>query len=1228
MTRCFLGALCLCLTAFLSISGVLFGQGADRAVVGGQITDTTGAAVPSARVTITNQDTGVKIVVSTDSAGAYGTPEFVLGTYTILVEKEGFETFRRTDIPLTGGLHFRQDVVLQVGKTTTTIEVKAATEMINTQTPEVSHSIGQRYYEDLPAVMGADIRLAEQMLQVQPGYVPAAPNGDAMFRGSQFEARVNGGQTMAIENWFDGATFGYGEGHQQTQESSLPYEAVKEVKVIENQFPAEYGATSGAVIMFTTKSGSNNFHGDVYDYLISGKEDARIFFLPNVLPLTQDNAGFSLGGPVWIPHVYNGRNKTFFFSTFDWLGYHSTVDTGFVNTIPTSKARTGDFSEFLGSQLTANGKGVTDALGRPMYSGEVFNPATLRMVGGIPVRDGYGFDPTTGLPTATANMIPANDPLRSAIAAKIVPDIQNPDRNTLTANGMGGYSDDNDLITVQTWLLRIDHQIGDKFTLSDTFYKNNRPRTAHCGAPMGCATVNNGQTDSAANDTFFGVGFYQLITNHNDHLQLSYVIKPNLFNHTTLAYDRWTMGGHSLSTGVGWNTKLPLKGIIDSSAGPPGIGFGGGITPYTGFGNSWTNGYEVNNRYQFLDDLTWIRGKHTVKAGWEYRFLNIPQKGWAVQTGGNYNFNNSETAGYDSAGNNLSQTGDAFASFLLGQVDNAYFNIPLYYTPHLFYNAGFIQDDIKLTSKLTMNIGVRFDYLSGLTEEHNRFSTFSPTATQVINGVTVPGAMIFAGPKGSETVNGVAVQTEPVFEDSHWNAGPRIGFAYSPTSKNVIRGGYGIFYATVASDQWMGKPITGFQTTPTAPNLTNGRQPAFYWDNGFPTSDITYPPQISPGTANGTSPITVQPNENTMPRYQNWSLSYQRQLTTNSIIDIEYVGNHATRLISPWQMQGTEANELNPSVFNTYTAAQLSAAPPANLMPWPGFTGDLAQALRPWPQYYNILYRTAPNGNSIYHALQAMFEKRMSQGLQFRASFVYSKLINNGAEAGQGGQTGGQFGGNTVQNPACVDSCERSVSVDNVPQYLALSWIYELPFGPGKPFANTANPIARRLVGGWKVAALQVYQAGRPLQVGMSNDLGGLIFNNNKRPNVVQGAALINKNFKDPYTDFYMNYNGWTDPGPDKFGDAPRTDPTARGFPYYNEDLNVIKDTRISETSYVRFEFQLGNIFNRVDFCLPNQYWSSTPVSSTSTSAASGFGTTGSQCNIPRRIQFGLTVHF
>jgi hypothetical protein len=1227
MSRRPLELLGLCLAILLSAATSLFGQAGDRAVITGLVTDPSGAAIAGAKVTATNEQTSVKINVASDSAGAYETPPMILGTYSLLVEKEGFKSFLRSGIVLAGGVRFRLDVTLELGVVTQTVEVKGATEMINTQTPEVSHTLGERYYTDLPAVMGADIRLAESLLQVQPGYIPLAPNGDAMFRGSQFQSRINGGQTMSTENWFDGAAFGYAEGHQQTQESSLPYDSIKEMKVILNQFSAQYGYTSGGVIQYVTKSGTNQFHGDIYDYLLTSKQNARVFFSPDILPLTQNNLGAAIGGPVYIPKVYNGKGKSFFFTNIDWLNYKSIVNTGFVNYLPSIAERGGDFSEFLDTSTTVG----TDALGRPIYKGEIYNPATTRTTPeGIPVRDGYGFDVDTGAPLSNANIIPlGTDPLTSSIASKIVPLIQPLDRNVSPAvapNGFGGFSDDNNIISVKTWLLRIDHTISDKFQASNTFYENYRPRTAHCGAPMGCNTEHNGQTDSQANDTYYGVGFFQLITNKNDHFQLSWVMKPNLFNHTTLAYDRWYMGGHSLSSGAGWPTILGTPWIIDQTAGPPGIGWGGGTTPYTGIGNSWRNGYEINNRYQFLDDITWIKGKHTVKAGWEYRFMNFPQKGWAVQTGGNYNFSANETAGYDSAGNNLSTTGDSFASFLLGQVDNAYFNTFNPYMPQMYYTSPWINDDIKVTKKLTLTIGFRGDFQSGLREQHDRFSWFDPNATQDINGDTVKGAMIFAG-------YGAGKANKSYNEDSKWNWGPRVGFAYSPTDKNVIRGGYGIFYGIVNADQWMGKPITGYTTTPTAPNLTNGRYPAFWWDQpatcpttvtnmgigcGFPAADIILPPTLSPAVANGTSPTTIQHDQNTLPRYQNWSLSFQRQLTENMMIDIDYVGNHGTRLVAPNAWVGPLGNRLLPSVLDTYTVAQLQGSPTdaGVALPYNGFTGDLAQALRPWPQYQTINYRSVPVGQSIYHAFQFLFEKRMAkEGLQFRAAYNFSKLINDGAEAGHGGQTGGQFGGNSVQNPGCIHQCERSVSVDDVPQYLGLSWIYELPFGPGKHWGAGTTGVASRLIGGWKVAATQVYMSGRPLQIAMSNDLGGLIFNNGKRPNKV--GEGVNTSFKDPATDLYLMKSGWADPGAHEFGNAPRSDPHARGFPYFNEDLNFMKDTRINERSYIRFEFQAGNLFNRVDFCLPNQSWD-----------AGAFGSVGSQCNIPRRVQWGLTLNF
>ena len=315
-------------------------QLADRAVITGVVTDASGAAIPDAKVTITDEQTSVKTIVGTNGAGNYSTPPLILSTYRVDIEKPGFKIFSRTGNSLTGGQTVRVDAKLDVGATTESVQVEASTtEMVNTETATVQHTIGETYYRDLPAVMGADIRLAESLLQLQPGYVPMQPNGDAIFRGSQFTSRMNGGQTMATENWFDGAAFGYAEGHQQTQESSIPYPSVREMTVVQNTFSAQYGHTSGGFITYTTKSGTSKLHGNLYDFYTNNKFDASNYFLGPVLvkgglgktlPLGQNNWGFALGGP--IPKV----KQTFWFFNLDGLDYHSTVNTGFVNTLPTT----------------------------------------------------------------------------------------------------------------------------------------------------------------------------------------------------------------------------------------------------------------------------------------------------------------------------------------------------------------------------------------------------------------------------------------------------------------------------------------------------------------------------------------------------------------------------------------------------------------------------------------------------------------------------------------------------------------------------------------------------------------------------------------------------------------------------------------------------------------------------------------------------------------------------
>jgi hypothetical protein len=1225
----------------LAMASSLFAQRSDRGIITGLVIDPSGAAVPGASVTITNTDTGVATPVSTSQAGNYGSPPLILGNYSVRIEKEGFKSFVRSGIILDGGVTFRQDATLELGAIAQTVEVKAASEMINVSSAEVGHSINEKYYQDLPVVMGADIRLAESLLHAQPGYVPMQPNGDAMFRGSQFHSRINGGQTMATENWMDGAAFGYAKGHQQTQESAVPIDSVREMKVINSSFSAQYGHTSGAFIEYVSKSGSNEFHGSVYEYLGNNALNARRFFEYNakdintgaeipgsaIRPTRNNDYGFAVGGPI-------RKDKTFFFTNLGWMKLRQVVSSGYINRMPTAALKDGDFSSILSSTVLGQ-----DALGRDIHAGQIFNPATQRQVtagvldpvsGIVATSTGLVRDPYAG------NAIPANDPMRSSVAANWIGRLPNPDLNTMTQNNVfGGGGDPNKILDVTNWLIRIDHTFGPSLKSSTSFWMNNRPAIRKCGSIGACNVPSDPRVDSAANTNYVSDGFVQRIANRNIHQQFDWVIKPTLFNHTTISYDRWYMGGWSLSDGAGWHNLLGITGLpaLNGTGGPPNITLNGGLYPYAGnngtVGTNWLRGFEAVNRWQFADDLTYIHGKHTIKAGFEWRWHQFNNDGWARGGGGNWTFNSRNTAGILASGSLPDTSGDAVASLLLGQVYSSNFFQGLDHTVQERYWSPWVNDEIKLTDKLTINFGLRFDYQAARNERNDRFSNFSPTA---INPVGVPGAMVFAS------------ASDRTFEHpNHDSWGPRVAFAYKLTPKDVIRGGYGIYYSGVQYDMWIGSPTTGYETTSNAPNLTSGLYPAgctdaacatgyAWWDNAFPSAYVKNPPTLTADIANNTSPIAVSPDGLTLPRYQNWSLSWERQLSNNLLVDVSYVGNHGTRLISNrtsagWPMH----NENNPSVLsygsllgkgitdpNVQALSVVQAMPIDSNgfhTPYNGFGGNLSQALRPYPQYQDIAWRNLNMGTSVYHSLQAKLDKRFTNGLQFRVAYVWSKLMVVGpSDSGNGNDVVG--GG--VQNPICTRSCERSVSADDVPHTFILAYTYQLPFGRGKKFGSNSSGIVNGLIGGWGISGIQRYQNGRPMGITMNGgDLTSYLYTWVKRPNKLSEGVWGGGKF-DPATNLYIDKTAYADPGNLVFGSAPRLDSRLRTFGIYNEDINLYKDTFVKAEQWkIRFEAQFGNIFNRTFFCNPDTNWSS-----------GSFGKITSQCNIPRRIQFGLRFEF
>ena len=507
-----------------------------------------------------------------------------------------------------------------------------------------------------------------------------------------------------------------------------------------------------------------------------------------------------------------------------------------------------------------------------------------------------------------------------------------PDRAGFNNNVAGNPAGD------QTWLLnartiefRVDHSFTPNFRMSESFYWGHRPSIRNCGEVAGCNTQFDGEKEPQKNTGYYGNGFYQRIATHHTHTQFDWIIRPNLLNHTTIAWDRWFMGGNPLSAGAGWpgilwagtpgETSQPqgVGGLLDQTAGPPLLDFAGNI-PYNSLGQyGWGKfGFLTNNRWQFSDDLSWVKGKHTLKFGFEYRWHQFPFSGWANgNQAGEFRFDRRETAGFDATGNIIPNSGESFASFLLGQVDSSTQNIPFHPMFYEAYTSPWVNDEYKATSRLTLTLGLRFDYQFARTETQDRYSTFDPNTPNPLAG-DIPGALLFAG-------KGTGRTGKRTFEQPGHDAwGPRFGLAYRVNDKTAIRGGYWhlllgnlvrpIYRA--ADDRLCFQPDGWQYIERTFRSVLFGQ-----WVPGYQCSmpgwSIHVP--VHQPSAVYRSVVCQQPVGHRsfqgwikLPRYQNWSVTFERQLTDNLRLDVSYIANRGTRLTADWQKMGVGAN-MNPS---------------------------------------------------------------------------------------------------------------------------------------------------------------------------------------------------------------------------------------------------------------------------------------------------------------------------
>ncbi len=1147
----------------------LFAQ-ADRGTITGLVTDSSGAAMGSASVEIRDSKTGVITKLTTTDSGNYSTPPLIIGTYEVTFSKPGFQTVHTANILLASGQTVRQDAALPVGNVKTAVEVSAETEHLNTDNPQVSQSVNQIEYESLPALMAGENRVPEAALFTFASF--SSPTQGNIYPGSAFSARINGGQRSAFENFLDGASYGEVSGHNGTQERSAPFESIAEARLITNTFSAQYGHTSGGFVEYTTKSGTNNYHGGVYEYFDNDFLQARGEIAPTRPPVRQNQYGFTLGGPISIPKLYNGKNKSFFFFNFDQFKYTNGGLGSGLATVADNQIRTGDFSQYL-----TGGIAGVDACGSNILNGAILDPSSN----------------VNGCRTMFAgNQIPVSR--FSTVAQNIQGYLPAPSYGTLSNNYNLGPAQS--FLNARTILTRIDHNITEKIRFSLTYNYDDRPRELDCNNIGGCGGP-------------IGHPRRQEISTHTAHAQLTDVISPTLFTHFVASYDRWVLPDtYPLIVGKGWASKVGITGIPYADAGGfPNVNFD---ERYYGFGVNGTGDLQGTDRWQFLDDTTKILGKHTLKAGFEYRWERW-FTGNYIGDAGSFNFSAANTGAFDATGALIPNTGDPYASFLLGQVRTAGFSIPSFSDYRRPYFGIWANDDYKVTNRLTLTFGFRFDLQYPRVERHNEYSSFEPNVVNPATGTL--GALVFAGQNGQPRA------FEKLQADT---PGPRFGFAYRVGDKNVVRGGYGIYYSGVTMNGFNANPNFGYSANPSIPDLYNGTKAAFNLDNGFPQTingqaTIHIPPFINPTLQNNGFIQYMNPAGVRLPRYQNWTLSVERQLTNSLLLDVAYVANHGTRLITADSLGDLDQN--NPLILQQYPLSVLQAqvgTPAANGFPapYPGFQGSVAQALRPYPQYTNISQFNAANGWSTYNSLQTSITKNFSRGLQLNFNWVWSKLLGNGAESGltQGFQ---------AATPESTYLPTKALSADNIPHVVTVAFVYQLPFGSGKMWLNRSRS-ADYAVGGWTLGGNLRYETGRPLSIYYSNNpYAGILFDEgyfpDRVPNV-SGYGDTNNGSTVANVSQYVLRSAFTTPAPGSLGNEGRVDSVLRGWANYNEDISLYKDFPIlKESLKLRVGANTHNLFNRHQWCDPDTNLSDT-----------AFGTTNGQCNLPRAVELYAKFNF
>lgn len=1158
-----------CVLICVLLSPMRLGAQASAGIVG-TVTDPTGSVIPGASVTVTNDATGVTQHAVTSGAGTYAISGLLPGRYQVAVEAAGFKKSVKDGVLIEIGNQSTIDFTMLAGATDQTVQVTANSVALNTTQPEIGTTIEPKLLNSLPNELSGRGRQVVSFQFLAPG-----------VQGNTFTTEVSGGVNFQEEVVYNGVPMPQSETEGMQVYIDAPWEMVQEFRVQTSTFSAQYGLAQGAV-NYQTASGTNTFHGDGFEINRNSSFDSQGFFNSTVPVDHENNYGFSIGGPIRIPHLYDGRNRAFFHFSSEWFRQNATV-VGANDTVPTDKERNGDFTDFVNGQ-----------------TGEL-----------IPI-----YDPTTGKQfqyNGELNVIP---PDRISAASKsLLQYLPEPDRTGLNIGGLDqnrNYDPYPNPTDNSNWGFTLDYNLTQTQSLHWSQWRNKL--TTNQVFVLGPLVAPPNPLNSVATELQLGSGFILNYTN---------TITPHLV----------------MTAGAGWlgeinneipTTKVSMPFVADGVVMPQ-ITFDGFHAP-TQWGSSGSLQDSINRKLgiDFVNNWLWTKGRNTFNMGGEARRLY--QDGLQAGSGGGHiSFSQAETSTPPlpdgSNGPDFANDGSSFASYLLGLPDNANRTFSEEVRLRNFDISPYIQDDIKLNPRLTMNLGLRWDIMVPFTADNNNIAFLDPYS---IN--------LHTGTMGTATTLGTCATCVG------WNRasthfghfGPRVGFAYMLNQKTVLQSGFSLafmnggayaFGDALVADDYSGLLAGTYNLSSSGTNVSNYGS----WD----TNPLPAPPASPIGPTSGIASTIygLSENDGYAPYTEQWNVNVQRELPYDLYLTVAYVGNREIHIFSnlnhPNQYPDS-ALALGPKLNDSFYTGTAQAD--GFKVPYPNFIADFGpnatvyQALKPYPQYASVTNSFEGSGTVFYNGMQAQLEKRYTSGLAFLSSLTIARTMSNNDFGNASG-----FAANGLDKYR--QSQEWGVASSDQKYNAKLSGTYELPLGRGKPWVNGSG-ILPKIVGGFQVSAILDYEGGSPYSV--SQTAISAQPNGFNRPDRVSSVHLstysygrVKAHFIDPSSPDPVMFNiaAFAPTGSDYvLGNAQREYSSLRSNPYRNENLSASRAFTIHDRVKLKLQVDFFNAFNRA-------LLSSTPNTGMNTTAASpnpsfGLVTSGSQSNTNRQGQGTLRIEF